>query len=115
MVPVFKIAAEETVAMASATLWSELRVALDPSLRSQGFAGYFMGNSSVVKPATLKKQTVRQILVYIVLNSRAQGWIATGPPKCLGFTPYCSLWYLMDSASAGTSYQMILPRVRENL
>lgn len=115
VVPVFKIAAEETVAMASAMLWRELQVALDPSLRSQGFAGHFMGSSSTVKPATLKKQTVKQILVYIVLNSRAQGWIVAGPPKCLGFTPYCGLWYLMDSASAGTSYQMILPRVRENL
>jgi hypothetical protein len=115
VVPVFKIAAEETVAMASAMLWRELQVALDPSLRSQGFAGHIMGSSSVVKPAILKKQTVRQILVYIVLNSRAQGWIVAGPPKCLGFTPYCGLWYLMDSASAGTSYQTILPRVRENL
>jgi hypothetical protein len=115
VVPVFMIAAEETVAMASAMLWRELQVALDPSLRSQGFGGHFMGSSSAVKPATLKKQTVRQILVYIVLNSRAQGWIVAGPPKCLGFTPYCGLWYLMDSASAGASYQMILPRVRENL
>jgi hypothetical protein len=115
VVPVFKIAAEETVAMASAMLCWELQVDLDPSLRSQGFAGHFMDSSSTVKPATLKKQTVRQILVYIVLNSRAQGWIVAGPPKCLGFTPYCGLWYLMDSASAGTSYQMILPRVRENL
>jgi hypothetical protein len=115
VVAVFKIAAEETVAMASAMLWRELQVALDPSLRSQGFAGDFPGNPSIIKPATLRNQTVRQILCYIVLNSRAQGWIVAGPPKCLGFTPYCGLWYLMDSASAGTSYQMVLPKIRENL
>ena len=115
VVPVFKIAAEETVAMASAMLWRELQVALDPSLRSQGFAGDFPGDPSIIKPATLRNQTVRQILCYVVLNSRAQGWIVAGPPKCLGFTPYCGLWYLMDSASAGTSYQMVLPKIRENL
>src|ERR1700730_502751 len=70
VVPVFKIVAEETVAMASAMLSRELQVALDPSLRSQGFAGDFPGNSSTIKPATLRNQTVRQILRYIVLNSR---------------------------------------------
>jgi hypothetical protein len=115
VVPVFKIAAEETVAMASAMLWRELQVALDPSLRQGGYGGHFPGNFSTIKPAILRTQTVRQILCYIVLNSRAQGWLVAGPPKCLGFTPYFGLWYQMDSASAGTSYQVILPRVRENL
>jgi hypothetical protein len=114
VIPLFKIATEEPVALASAMLWRELQVALDPSLRSQGFASHFLVSSSTVKPFTFKNHTVRQILSYIILNSRAHGWIVAGPPKCLGFTPYCGLWYVIDSACAGTSYQLVLTQVREN-
>jgi hypothetical protein len=115
VIPVFDIPAELRVDVACAALWRELRVALDPRLRQQGYGGSFLGSSSTIKPATLRNQTVRQILSYIVVNSRAQGWIVAGPPKCLGFTPYCGLWYLMDGDSNGTSYQMVLTKVRENL
>jgi hypothetical protein len=115
VIPVFDIPPELRVDMACAALRRELRVALDPSLRQQGFGGHFPGNSSTIKPATLRNQTVRQILSYIVVNSGAHGWIVAGPPKCLGFTPYCGLWYLMDGDSNGTSYQMVLTKVRKNL
>jgi hypothetical protein len=115
VIPFFKIGTEERVDMASAVLWRELQVALDSGLRQQGFAGSFMGNSSIVEPATLHQKTVRQILSYIILNSRAQGWIVAGPPKCLGFTPYCGLWYVIEDESIGTSCQMVLTQVRENL
>jgi hypothetical protein len=62
VIPFFKIGTEERVDMASAVLWRELQVALDSGLRQQGFAGSFMGNSSIVEPATLHQKTVRQIL-----------------------------------------------------
>jgi hypothetical protein len=115
VIPVFDIQAESRIDMACAMLSIELRVALDPSHRQGGSGGSFPGNASTIKPAILRDQTVRQILSYIVLNSRAQGWIVAGPPKSLGFTPYCGLWYLMDGVSNGTSYQTVLTKVRENL
>jgi hypothetical protein len=62
VIPFFKIGTEERVDMASAVLWRELQVALDSGLRQQGFAGSFMGNSSIVEPATLHQKAVRQIL-----------------------------------------------------
>jgi hypothetical protein len=101
--------------MACAVLWSELQVALDPRHQPRGYGGSFLGNSSMIKPAALRNQTVRQILSYIVVNSGAQGWVVAGPPECLGFTPYCGLWYLMDGESNGTSYQDVLMEVRKNL
>jgi hypothetical protein len=107
VIPVFKIATEEPVAMTSAMLWGELQVALDPKHAQRGYCCGFLGSSSTVKPTTLRNQTIRQILFYIVVNSRAQGWIVTGPAKCLGFTPYCGLWYVIDSNSEGTSYQLV--------
>ena len=57
-----------------------------PSVK--GFAGD-VGASSTIKPAKLRNRTVQDILSYIVVNSQAEGWIVSGPPKCLGFTPYC--------------------------
>jgi hypothetical protein len=115
VIPVFKIADGETVQMASAMLWWELQIALDPSLKGKGFAGHTMGASSAVKPARLHNRTVREILSYIVLNSRAEGWVVAGPPECLGFTPYCGLWYIVEQEPSGTSYQIVLKKVRENL
>jgi hypothetical protein len=115
VIPVFDIRAGLRVDEASAALESELRVALNPTHQQLGYGGSFMGDSSKIKPATLRNQTVRQILCYIVLNSHAHGWAVAGPPKCLGFTPYCGLWYLMDGKSNGTSYQEVLMKVRANL
>jgi hypothetical protein len=91
VIPVFEISEGETVKLASAMLWWNLQIAQDSNLKEKGFAGDIMGASSSVKPTTLHNRTVRQILSYIVLNSRAEGWIVAGPPECLGFTPYCGL------------------------
>jgi hypothetical protein len=83
----------------------------------KGYGGDILegAEASTVKPAVLHNRTVREILAYIVLNSRADGWIVAGPPRCLGFTPYCGLWYLMDGESNGTSYHDVLMKVRKNL
>jgi len=113
VIPDFKIAQGETVKMASTMLWRNLQVTLDPSLK--GFAGHIMGGSSTVKPATLHNRTVREILSYIVLNSQAEGWVVAGPPECLGYTPYCGLWYFIEGEPFGYSYQVVLREVRENL
>ena len=114
VIPVFKIAEGETVQVASMMLWWELQMALDPKLRG-GFGGHSMGKSSTMKPATLHKRTVREILSYIVLNGGADGWIVAGPPECLGFTPYCGLWFLLEQDHDGLSDELVLKRVRENL
>jgi hypothetical protein len=113
VIPVFKISKGETVKMTSTMLWWNLQIALDPSLK--GFAGHVMGGSSTVKPATLHNRTVREILSYIVLNSQAEGWIVAGPPECLGYTPYCGLWYFVEGEPFGTSYPVVLRKIRENL
>jgi hypothetical protein len=117
VIPVFKISegAASTVKMTSAMLWLNLQMELDPSLKERGIGGDMPGNSSSVKPATLRNQTVREILSYIVLNSQAEGWVVAGPPKCLGYTPYCGLWYFIEGEPFGTSYQVVLREVRENL
>jgi len=116
VIPVFKISegAASTVKMTSAMLWLNLQMELDPSLKERGIGGD-MGNSSSVKPATLRNRTVREILSYIVLNSQAEGWVVAGPPKCLGYTPYCGLWYLIEGEPFGSSYEVVLREVRENL
>jgi hypothetical protein len=114
VIPVFKISELETVVTSSAVLSWELKVSLDPSLRQNGYMIYTLDGSSHVKPATLTNQTVRQILAYIILNSRAQGWIVAGPPKCLGFTPYCGLWYMIEHEPFSPSYEFVLSEVREN-
>jgi hypothetical protein len=87
MIPVFEIPEGEKVNMVSDTLRLNLQIALDPSLKDEGFGGSIMGRSSALKAATLHNRTVRQILSCIVLNSRAEGWIVAGPPECLGYTP----------------------------
>ena len=115
VIPVFDISEGETVKLASAMLWWNLQIALDPNLKEKGFAGDIVGASSSVKPTTLHNRTVRQILSYIVLNSRAEGWIVAGPAECLGFTPYCGLWFFIEGEALGSSYQSILRRVHENL
>ena len=112
VIPVFEIAEGETVKLASEMLWWNLQIVLDPSVK--GFAGD-VGASSTIKPTKLRNRSVRDILSYIVVNSQAEGWIVSGPPKCLGFTPYCGLWFLIEGEPFGTSYQSIVQKVRESL
>ena len=115
VIPVLEISEGETVKLVSAMLWWNLQIALNPSLKEKGFGGSILGRSSTLKSATLHNRTVREILSYIVLNSRAEGWIVAGPPECLGFTPYCGLWFFIEGEALGSSYQSILRRVHENL
>lgn len=112
IVPVFMVPEGETVQMASTMLWWNLQIALDPSIK--GFGGDTMGRLSTVKPGTLRNRTVREILSYIVLNSRAEGWVVAGPAECLGFTPYCGLWYLVEGEPFDVSYRVVLRNIREN-
>ncbi len=113
VIPVFKIADGETVQMFSTMLWWNLQIALDPSIK--GFCCDIMGRSSTVKPGILHNRTVRDILSYIVVNSRAEGWVVAGPPECLGYTPYCGLCYIVEQEPSDFSYQVVLKKVRENL
>jgi len=115
VISVFKIGEGETVAMTSVMLWWSLKMQLDPSLKEKGIMGDFMGQSSTVRPTTLHNRTVRQILAYVVLNSHAEGWIVTGPPECLGFTPYCGLWCVIEGEPSDPSYKLLLQNVRGNL
>jgi len=112
VIPVFEIPEGGTVNFASAMLWWDLQIAHDP--RIKGFGGD-MGSSSTVKAGTLHNRTVREILSYIVLNSQAEGWIVAGPPECLGFTPYCGLWYIVEQEPSDSPYEIVLRKVRENL
>jgi hypothetical protein len=113
VIPVFEIADNATAKMASVMLWWNLQIALDPSIK--GFGCHVPGRSSTVKPANLRNQTVREILSYIVLNSQAEGWIVAGPPECLGFTPYCGLWYMIESEPSDPSYKLLLENIHKNL
>ena len=99
--------------MMSTKLWWQLQIALDPSIK--GFLGDIMGKSSTVKSGTLHNRKVREVLSYIVVNSRAEAWIVAGPPECLGYTPYCGLWYIAEQESSDNSNQSVLRKVRENL
>ena len=114
VIPVFKITDGETAKMASVTLWWNLQSKLDPELK--GYFGDIMdgAEASTVKPAALHNRTVREILGYIVLNSRAEGWIVAGPPECLGFTPYCGLWFLIETEPSTPSYELLLRDIRKN-
>ena len=114
VIPDFDIGDRATVALTSTMLWWSLQIVLDPSLKNKGILGDFMGRSSPMKPATLHNRTVRQILSYIVLNSRAEGWIVAGPPQCLGYTPYCGLWFIFEGEPFDNSYQLILKEIRQN-
>jgi hypothetical protein len=115
VIPVFKVADGETAKMASVTLWWNLQLTLDPKLKGYGGDIPDSAEASKVKPAVLHNRTVREILAYIVLNSRADGWIVAGPPQCLGFTPYCGLWFLIDGVPSTPSYELLLRDIRKNL
>jgi len=95
-------------------LWWNMQIALDPSVK--GFGGDIMGDlrSPTLKPVTLSNRTVAELLSYIVLNSQAEGWIVAGPPECLGYNPYCGLWYFIEGESSDASYQVVLRNIREN-
>jgi hypothetical protein len=115
VIPVFTIPDGQTDKMASVMLWWNLQLKLDPKLG--GYVADIMegAEASTVKPAVLHNRTVREILAYIVLNSRAEGWIVAGPPACLGFTPYCGLWFLVESVPSSPSYDLLLQDIRKNL
>jgi hypothetical protein len=113
VIPVFEIPADSTVQMSSMMLWWQLQITLDPS--TKGFGGDVVGKSSTVRPVILHKRTVREILSYVVGNSRAVAWIAAGPAECLGFTPHCGLWYIVERSPSDHSYQAVLQKIRENL
>jgi len=115
VIPAFKISEGATGKLTSAMLWWNLQIELDPNLKGKGFAGHIMGASSAVKPTTLHNRTVREILSYIVLNSQAEGWTVAGPPECLGLTPYCGLWYMIEGEPADPSYKLVLQNIRKNL
>src|SRR5258708_39301625 len=74
VIPVFKVADEETAKKASVTLWWNLQLKLDPKLKGYGVDILEGAETSTVKPAVLHNRTVREILAYILLNSRADGW-----------------------------------------
>ena len=115
VIPVFEISQGATAKFASWILWEDLQFALNPNPKEKGFAGDIMGVSSTIKPTTLHNRTVREILSYIVLNSQAAGWIVAGPPECLGFTPYCGLWYMIEGEPSDPSYKLLLQDIRQNL
>jgi hypothetical protein len=115
VIPLFEIRAPLTVNMACAYLWSELQVRLDPQHNRVGWGGSFLGSSSTIKPATLRNQTVRQILAYIIMNSESKAWVVSGPPKCLGYTPYCGLWSIIENDSTGMSAQEVMRKISQNL
>lgn len=115
VIPVFTIADGESAKMASVMLWWNLQLSLDKKLK--GFGGDVPGNtrSPTLKPATLHNRSVREILAYIVLNGGVDGWIVAGPPECLGFMPYCGLWFLIEAEPSDPSNQVLLQNIRNNL
>jgi hypothetical protein len=115
VIPVFEISAIESAKMASTILWWNLQMKLDPNVK--GFGGDILegAETSKVNPATLHNRTVREILAYIVLNSRAEGWIVAGPPECIGFTPHCGLWFLVETVPSNPAYRPLLDPIRNNL
>jgi len=115
VIPVFKMADGDNAKMASVMLWWNLQLKLDPELKVFGGDIMYGAEASTVKPAVLHNRTVREILGYIVLNSRAEGWIVAGPPECLGFTPYCGLWCLIEAVPSTPSYELLLRDIRKNL
>lgn len=115
VIPIFEIHEGATVKWLSVMLWWNLQVELDPSLKKGGFLGDILGSSSAVKPETLRNRTVEDILAYIVVHSQAEGWVAAGPSKCLGYTPYCGLWYFIEGDAFSASYQSVLRQVQQNL
>ena len=114
VIPVFEIHDGVSAKAASAMLWMNLQMQLDPSVKGFGISVGEGPEASNVTPTTLHNCTVREILAYIVLNSRADGWIVSGPPECLGFTPYCGLWSLVETAPSNKSYRPLLDGIRKN-
>jgi hypothetical protein len=114
VIPVFTISSWENARTAS-VLWWNLQAKLDPTIK--GFGGDIMGGvrPPTVTPATLRNRTVREILAYIVLNGGVDGWIVAGPPECLGFTPYCGLWFLIEAEPSDPSNKILLQNIRDNL
>jgi len=115
VIPVFKLTDGETAKEASVTLWWNLQLKLDPKLKGYGGDILEGAEAFTVKPAVLHNRTVREILAYIVLNSRADGWTVAGPPRCLGFTPYCGLWFLIETVPSTPSYEPLFRDIRKNL
>jgi hypothetical protein len=117
VIPVFKIPESQRVKMTSVSLWWELQLRLHPAVG--GYGGDIMEGTeaSTVRPAELRKRTVREILAYIVVNSRAEGWIVAGPPECLGFTPHCGLWKMIEvvPSAPSYSYEALLKEIHGNL
>jgi len=115
VIPIFAIPDNETTKMASVMLWWNLQLKLDKTLK--GFAGDVMGDARMprLKAATLRNWTVREILAYIVVNSSVEGWIVAGPPECLGYTPYCGLWVLIEGEPTDPSHKILLRSIRNNL
>ena len=114
VIPEFEISDNATAKVASAMLWMNVQAGLDPSMKGFGISVGAGPEASNVSPAKLHNRTVREILAYIVLNSRSDGWIVTGPPECLGFTPYCGLWSLVETAPSNPSYRPLLDNIRKN-
>jgi hypothetical protein len=115
VIPVFTISDGDNAKMASVMLRWNLELSLDKKLK--GFGGDVLGGtrSPTLKPATLHNRTVREILAYIVLNGGVDGWIVAGPPECLGFTPYCGLWFLIEAEPSDPSNRILLQNIRNNL
>lgn len=105
VIPVFKIADGENAKMVSVMLWWNLQLKLDPTMK--GLGGDVLGVGPTVRPAVLHNRTVREIPI--------EGWIVAGSPECLGFTPYCGLWFLIEGEPSTPSYQFLLQDIRENL
>lgn len=115
VIPDFEIAGGESAKTVSMMLWWNLQLKLDPNLKGYGGDVLEGAEASTVKPAVFHNRTVREILDYIVLNSRAEGWIVAGPPECVGFTPYCGLWLLIETVPSTPSYDVLLQDIRKNL
>jgi len=115
VIPVFEITDGETAKMASVTLRWNLQLKLGPKLKGYGGDILEGAETSTVKPEILHNRTVREILAYIVLNSRAEGWIVAGPSQCLGFAPYCGLWLLVETVPSAPSYELLVQEIRKNL
>ena len=115
VIPAFTISDGDNAKMASVMLCWNLKLSLDKKLK--GFGGDVLGGtrSPTLKPATLHNRTVREILAYIVLYGGVDGWIVAGPPECLGFTPYCGLWFLIEAEPSDPSNQILLQNIRNNL
>jgi hypothetical protein len=114
IIPIFEISNSASAKAASAMLWMNLRMKLDPSMKGFAISVGEGAEASKVTPATLHNRTVRQILAYIILNSRAEGWIVAGPSECLGFTPHCGLWVLVETSPSSPSYGPLLDNIRNN-